>query len=85
MTDACPYIPVCSLVQRNPFGKEWAVLAIRNLCDNNLENQAEIAKLQPQQVQSVCVRACERARARVGARVYMDMLCFPATCVPYLF
>jgi len=51
---AIPLILACTNVdESNPFSKEWAILAVRNLCDNNLENQALIAKLQPQQVGSV--------------------------------
>ncbi|KAK3103078.1 hypothetical protein FSP39_016303, partial [Pinctada imbricata] len=30
---------------RNPFITQWAVLAIRNLCDNNQENKAVLASL----------------------------------------
>ena len=51
---AIPLILACTNIdESNPFSKEWAVLAVRNLCDNNLENQEVIAKLQPQHVDSV--------------------------------
>lgn len=30
---------------RNPLIKEWSILAIRNLCENNLENQAIVQSL----------------------------------------
>lgn len=30
---------------RNPLIKEWSILAIRNLCENNQENQEIVAKL----------------------------------------
>lgn len=30
---------------RNPLIKEWSILAIRNLCEDNLENQAMVKKL----------------------------------------
>lgn len=35
----------CNIDARNPFIMQWAVLAIRNLCENNLENQAVIASM----------------------------------------
>ncbi|XP_058813788.1 ataxin-10 [Topomyia yanbarensis] len=34
-----------NLDARNPLIKEWTILAIRNLCENNLENQKFIASL----------------------------------------
>jgi hypothetical protein len=46
--------------------REWAVVAIRNVLDNNLENQAEVAKLDGQQpVQSAELDA-------MGVRVNLD-------------
>ena len=52
--EAIPLILACTNVdEANPFAKEWAILAVRNLCENNVENQAVIARLQPQAVQSV--------------------------------
>jgi hypothetical protein len=30
--------------------KEWSIFAIRNLCENNLENQSLIASLEPQSI-----------------------------------
>lgn len=30
---------------RNPLIKEWGILAIRNLCENNLENQEIVHQL----------------------------------------
>ena len=51
---AIPLILACTNIdEANPFAKEWAILAIRNLCECNPENQALIAALQPQHVQSV--------------------------------
>jgi hypothetical protein len=51
---AIPLILACTNIdESNPFAKEWAILAIRNLCECNPENQALIAALQPQHVQSV--------------------------------
>eukprot|EP00960_Hanusia_phi_P005968 172455-Hanusia_phi.AAC.3 len=37
----------------NPFSREWSVLAVRNLCEGNEQNQRIIAGIQPQQVASV--------------------------------
>ncbi|KAJ3159035.1 hypothetical protein HK101_001145, partial [Irineochytrium annulatum] len=37
----------CKVDDGNPHLKEWAIFAIRNLCDNNPENQALIASLEP--------------------------------------
>ncbi|XP_019562355.3 ataxin-10 [Aedes albopictus] len=34
-----------NLDARNPLIKEWSILAIRNLCDDNLENQKFVASL----------------------------------------
>lgn len=34
-----------NLDARNPLIKEWSILAIRNLCDDNLENQKYVASL----------------------------------------
>jgi hypothetical protein len=34
----------------NPFTREWALLAVRNACENNLENQRFIDSLQPQEI-----------------------------------
>ncbi|XP_062535351.1 ataxin-10 [Armigeres subalbatus] len=41
-----PAILECTnLDARNPLIKEWSILAIRNLCDDNLENQQFVASL----------------------------------------
>lgn len=34
----------CAIDDDNPLIQQWAIFAIRNLCQNNLENQAEVAK-----------------------------------------
>jgi hypothetical protein len=39
-----------SVDENNPFIREWSILAIRNLCENNSENQGLIASLQPKGV-----------------------------------
>ncbi|KAK9891121.1 hypothetical protein WA026_013440 [Henosepilachna vigintioctopunctata] len=33
----------CNIDARNPLIMQWVILAIRNLCENNLNNQAVIA------------------------------------------
>ncbi|XP_064473246.1 ataxin-10-like isoform X2 [Ornithodoros turicata] len=38
-------LDVCNLDARNPYIIQWAVLAVRNLLENNLENQAIVAGL----------------------------------------
>ncbi|XP_063918896.1 ataxin-10 [Zophobas morio] len=35
----------CNMDARNPFIMQWGILAVRNLCENNLENQKIIAGL----------------------------------------
>ncbi|PNF25240.1 hypothetical protein B7P43_G13869 [Cryptotermes secundus] len=35
----------CNIDARNPLIMQWVVLAIRNLCENNFENQAVIASM----------------------------------------
>ncbi|XP_018577295.1 ataxin-10 isoform X2 [Anoplophora glabripennis] len=35
----------CNMDARNPFIVQWSILAVRNLCDNNEENQKIIASL----------------------------------------
>ncbi|KAJ8931640.1 hypothetical protein NQ314_015434 [Rhamnusium bicolor] len=35
----------CNMDARNPFIMQWAILAVRNLCENNQENQKLIAGL----------------------------------------
>ena len=35
-----PLVLSCSCIdENNPYSREWSVVAIRNLCDNNIENQ----------------------------------------------
>lgn len=36
----------CNIDDANPFMQQWALFTIRNLCDGNLKNQKEIAKLE---------------------------------------
>ncbi|KAK4883771.1 hypothetical protein RN001_000042 [Aquatica leii] len=38
----------CNIDARNPFIIQWTVFTIRNLCENNLENQAVIASMSQQ-------------------------------------
>jgi len=38
----------CRIDDQNPYIGQWAVLAIRNLCDNNLENQRLISNIEQQ-------------------------------------
>ncbi|KAF2880768.1 hypothetical protein ILUMI_25396 [Ignelater luminosus] len=40
----------CNIDARNPFIIQWAILAVRNLCENNLANQEVIARLTQQGV-----------------------------------
>ncbi|XP_022107817.1 ataxin-10-like isoform X2 [Acanthaster planci] len=40
----------CSIDDSNPFISQWAIFALRNLCDGNLENQAVIAEMSNQGV-----------------------------------
>ncbi|PIK48024.1 hypothetical protein BSL78_15125, partial [Apostichopus japonicus] len=42
----------CNIDDQNPFINQWAVLAIRNICENNQENQDVIAALRQQGVAS---------------------------------
>lgn len=35
----------CNVDENSPYLREWSILAIRNLCENNLENQQAIANL----------------------------------------
>ncbi|XP_062502373.1 ataxin-10-like [Corticium candelabrum] len=41
-------LSACNIDDSNPFIREWAVFAIRNLCDGNVENQALISQLEQQ-------------------------------------
>lgn len=36
----------CTIDDDNPLIQQWAIFAMRNLCRNNLENQAEVAKFE---------------------------------------
>lgn len=36
----------CKIDDDNPLIQQWAIFALRNLCQNNLENQAEVAKFE---------------------------------------
>nr|XP_039254959.1 ataxin-10-like [Styela clava] len=36
----------CNIDDNNPFMQQWALFAIRNLCENNAANQTEIKKLE---------------------------------------
>ncbi|XP_038068691.1 ataxin-10-like [Patiria miniata] len=40
----------CNIDDSNPFISQWAIFAIRNLCDGNLQNQAVIAEMSNQGV-----------------------------------
>ncbi|XP_071961611.1 ataxin-10-like [Antedon mediterranea] len=42
----------CSIDPHNPFISQWATLAIRNVCENNLENQRFIEEMKVQGVAS---------------------------------
>lgn len=42
----------CNMDARNPFIIQWVVLAIRNICEGNLKNQAVIAQMNRQGVVS---------------------------------
>ncbi|XP_044263690.1 ataxin-10 [Tribolium madens] len=52
LTREAELIPVildcCNMDARNPFIMQWVILAVRNLCENNLENQKIIAELHQQ-------------------------------------
>ena len=39
----------CNVDSSNPFLREWSLLAVRNLCADNLENQQAIEELKPQE------------------------------------
>jgi ataxin-10 len=39
----------CNVDSRNPYLREWSLLAVRSLCADNLENQACIEALKPQE------------------------------------
>lgn len=38
----------CNVDSSNPFLREWALLAVRNVCEGNEENQRSIEALKPQ-------------------------------------
>ncbi|KYB26544.1 Ataxin-10-like Protein [Tribolium castaneum] len=52
LTREAELIPVildcCNMDARNPFIMQWVILAVRNLCENNMENQKIIAELHQQ-------------------------------------
>lgn len=39
----------CGTDLHNPLVREWAILCVRNACENNQENQKFIEELQPQE------------------------------------
>ncbi|XP_041478742.1 ataxin-10-like [Lytechinus variegatus] len=55
----------CNIDSKNAFINQWAILAIRNLCENNLENQAVLLSLENQGV------ADNEALARLGYEAAM--------------
>ncbi len=61
----------CNVDSRNPYLREWALLAVRHLCAGNEENQRAIAALSPQAaVPSEGLRAMGvEARLVEGGRV----------------
>ena len=40
----------CATDFHNPISREWALLCVRNACDNHLGNQSFIQELRPQEV-----------------------------------
>ncbi|CAN0500347.1 unnamed protein product, partial [Ectocarpus sp. 8 AP-2014] len=52
----------CAVDEANPLLREYALLALRNLCEGNPANQASIASLQPQG----CTPGMEEALADMG-------------------
>lgn len=38
----------CGTDFQNPFAREWAILCVRNACDNSQGNQDFVASLRPQ-------------------------------------
>ncbi|CAN0360376.1 unnamed protein product, partial [Ectocarpus sp. 12 AP-2014] len=52
----------CAVDETNPLLREYALLAVRNLCEGNPANQASIASLQPQG----CTPGMEEALADMG-------------------
>jgi Spinocerebellar ataxia type 10 protein domain len=40
-------LDLCTLDGNNPFIREWALLAIRNLCEENIDNQRVIEAIKP--------------------------------------
>lgn len=40
----------CNIDKENPFLREWSILALRNLTENNEENQKFISELAPEGV-----------------------------------
>jgi hypothetical protein len=52
---AIPLVLSCSCIdENNPYSREWSIVAIRNLCENNLENQ----KVSPARAASRRARRC---------------------------
>jgi len=43
----------CNISDDNPYIKEWSLLAIRNLLEDNIENQSFIESLKAERVASV--------------------------------
>lgn len=54
-------------VDRNPFLREWSIIAVRNLCHGNQENASEIANLE-----LVDVQTSNDVLDRAGLEAYMD-------------
>ena len=52
----------CGLDDNNPYGREWGVLALRNLTEGNQKNQDYIKEMNP-------VKVKERWRGKGGGGV----------------
>ncbi|KAJ3326612.1 Ataxin-10 [Blyttiomyces sp. JEL0837] len=61
----------CNIDDANPFLKEWSIFAIRNLCENNTENQDLIAGMKPQGLSNDSVTGQGGSLEAMGLRASM--------------
>ena len=66
----------CNIDSKNAFINQWAILAIRNLCENNLENQAFLLSLKSQGVadNTALGRLGYEAALREDGQIYLKNL-----------
>ncbi|KAG5186514.1 spinocerebellar ataxia type 10 protein domain-containing protein, partial [Tribonema minus] len=59
----------CNIDHASPFLREWGIVAVRNLCEGNAENQACVAKLEKQGEAAATGSAQQHAAASDATRV----------------